>query len=259
MSTSAPPPEPSETAKVAKQGCSFLLWIAGAFIVLIVLGAVVRGCTGGDDRPQRVQQVLEDLADESPIPTLPLTATPPPAMTTPTSTPLPLVQGLSTATRQCLSERTDGQYEQVVARMYRNPNDPETIITADLMYGCFTDDEAERLYPEIFAIYPPSVQRCAEDAMGWEAFEADVRGYHANPEQPLADEWVACLSATIDLEAWLDPPTPAMGAPPTPEVYVDPLADLLTPMPEPVPAWTPIPTITIPTPEQLPAWIATPG
>ena len=201
--------------------------------MLILLGAVVRGCTGGaDERSQFVQPVNAPSALEEQL-------------------------GLSSTTAECLHERTDGRYQEVVERMYSAPNDPESIIAADLMYGCFTDAEAARLYPEIFAFYPPSAQRCVEDAMGWGAFVEDVRRTVEDPGHPLADEWVVCLEPEPTPIPTVTPtprptPTPTARSEPTPTVGLAPTPTLpqpaatvgrvfppTTPQPTPTPyPWT---------------------
>lgn len=169
------PPEPSETAKVATQGCSLLLWIGGAFLVLMVLGAVVRGCTGGDGPPPPV--VVETEAGTTSVP----------------------FQRVSRATEQCLDERFDGRHDEVVTRMYTHPDDPTNTINWELMYGCFTDEEAERLYPEAFALYPPSYTRCAEDALGWDAFVEEVTLLINEPDYLGDDVWLDCLHLAPNL------------------------------------------------------------
>ena len=159
-------PEPSDTAKAATRSCQVILWLVGVLFVLAVVGAIVRG---GDS-----------------------------SAAVDTTTAL-VSQGLSSTTAQCLNERTEGRYQEVVARMYSHPDDPDSILAGELMYGCLTDQEAEDLYPELSAIYPPSYQRCVEDILGWEAFVEEVIRTIEDLDYEWDDAWVECLHLAPNL------------------------------------------------------------
>ena len=172
-------PEPSEMAKTTMQGCSFLLWIGAAFLVLIVLGAIVRGCTQSSEPPLPASLPVDEVGD------------------------VEEVVALSEATFLCIDHRitiwTDYTLEEVYAM---DDTHPVRRRVAHLSHGCMTDAEADYWRPE--AVWPPSYQRCVEAEVGVGAF-VDMAMDEAFDWDDIPDAMTTCIPKPTPS------PTPAMG------------------------------------------------
>lgn len=171
----APPGEPSEVAKIATRQVRFICWFFAGLLVLAAIGGIVRNRAGGDD-----------VYTEPPTFVLPVTREE-------SDSDIPMVN-VSTATQQCLNERFDGRYNETVERMYTHPDEIDSLVASEIMYGCFTDREAEELFG--WLPYPPSGQRCVEERLGWDAFVADVTRMAEDPTYMGHAAWGACLAPT---------------------------------------------------------------
>ena len=180
--------QPSEMARHASRTCYIMIGLAAVLIVLMIVGAIARNAA--QDEPRVTTHLLA-------TPELSLPATPAPAANSDPYNPTPTLAvpevQVSIATEQCLHERFPGEYADVVRRMYEEPTSPDSILAADIMYGCFTDREAKRLYPEVAEVYLPSEQRCVEESMGWAAFIAEAEELANGADIPPNEAWVECL------------------------------------------------------------------